>query len=171
MGELPSTRVQPSRPLLYLFVTKAAHIEVVTSLTTEAFLAALRRSIARRGKPDILFRQRYQLSRCCKWTSWNLQDNSIYITDGKGTGLFNHRRMQLEIHSTTWTSLRRIMGSSNKVHEVPSEKNNGFSYCHLRGTVHITCSNRGLSKFQTIVCLIWWFFQPNIFLSWTFSNW
>ena len=33
------------------YVTKAVHIEVVTSLTTEAFLAALRRFIARRGKP------------------------------------------------------------------------------------------------------------------------
>jgi hypothetical protein len=33
------------------FVTKAIHIEVVTSLTTEAFIAALRRFIARIGKP------------------------------------------------------------------------------------------------------------------------
>ena len=71
MGELPSSRVQPARPFLttgvdyagpivlrlgsnrskqttkgYIaifvcFVTKAVHIEVVTSLTTEAFLAAL----------------------------------------------------------------------------------------------------------------------------------
>jgi hypothetical protein len=32
-------------------VTKAVHIEVITSLTTEAFIAALRRFIARRGKP------------------------------------------------------------------------------------------------------------------------
>jgi len=32
-------------------VTKAVHIEVITSLSTEAFLAALRRFIARRGKP------------------------------------------------------------------------------------------------------------------------
>jgi len=32
-------------------MTKALHIEVVTSLSTEAFLAALRRFIARRGKP------------------------------------------------------------------------------------------------------------------------
>jgi len=32
-------------------VTKAVHIEVVTSLSTEAFLAVLRRFIARRGKP------------------------------------------------------------------------------------------------------------------------
>jgi len=81
MGELPSTRIQTLRPFLttgldyagpislrlgpprskcntkgYIaifvcFVTKAVHIEVVTSLATEAFLAALRRSIARRGKP------------------------------------------------------------------------------------------------------------------------
>jgi len=85
MGELPSTRVQPSRPFLttgvdyagpisrrlgtprsktitkgYIaifvcFVTKAVHIEVVTSLTTEAILAALRRFLARRGKPKTIY--------------------------------------------------------------------------------------------------------------------
>ena len=36
-------------------VTKVVHIEVVTSLTTEAFLAALRRFIARRGKPRTMY--------------------------------------------------------------------------------------------------------------------
>ena len=36
-------------------MTKAVHIEVVTSLTTEAFLAALRRFIARRGKPRTIY--------------------------------------------------------------------------------------------------------------------
>ena len=81
MGKLPSTLVQSSWPFLttgvnnagpislrlgpprsttitkgYIaifvcFMTKAVHIEVATSLTTEAFLAALRRFIARRGKP------------------------------------------------------------------------------------------------------------------------
>ena len=81
MGELPSARVQPLRPYLttgvdyarpvalrlvtirsktitkgYIaifvcLVTKDVHIEVVKSLSTEAFLAALRRFIARRGKP------------------------------------------------------------------------------------------------------------------------
>jgi len=80
MGELPLTQVQSSRPFLttgvdyagpislrlgpplsktitkgYIaiyvcFVTKAVHIEVVTSLSIEVFLAALRRFIARRGK-------------------------------------------------------------------------------------------------------------------------
>jgi hypothetical protein len=37
------------------FVTKAVHIEVVKSLTTEAFLAALRRFIARRGKQKTIY--------------------------------------------------------------------------------------------------------------------
>ena len=36
-------------------MTKAVHIEVVTTLTTKAFLAALRRFIARRGKPKIIY--------------------------------------------------------------------------------------------------------------------
>jgi hypothetical protein len=37
------------------FVIKAVHIELVTSLTTDAFLAALRRFIARRGKPKTIY--------------------------------------------------------------------------------------------------------------------
>jgi len=37
------------------FVTKAVQIEFVTSLTTEIFLAALRRFIARRGKLKTIY--------------------------------------------------------------------------------------------------------------------
>jgi transposase InsO family protein len=37
------------------FTTKAVHIEVVTSLSTEAFLAVLRRFVARRGRPRIIY--------------------------------------------------------------------------------------------------------------------
>lgn len=36
-------------------VTKAVHIEVVSDLTTDAFLAALKRLIARRGPPDDIY--------------------------------------------------------------------------------------------------------------------
>jgi hypothetical protein len=85
VGMLPSSRVQPSRPFLttgidytgpislrlgttcskiitrgYIaifvcFATRAVHIEVVASLTMEAFLAALRRFIACRGKPRTIY--------------------------------------------------------------------------------------------------------------------
>lgn len=80
MGDLPRDRVTPTRPFLntgidycgpffvkerkfrnrnklkvyaavfVCFSTKACHIELVTDLTTSAFLAALRRFFARRGK-------------------------------------------------------------------------------------------------------------------------
>jgi len=59
----------------------------------------------------------------------------------------------------------------SEIHEVTSATNIVFSCCHFRGTVHITYCDRGLSKFQTPVCLIWWSFQPNMFVHWTFSNW
>ncbi|CAL1288082.1 unnamed protein product, partial [Larinioides sclopetarius] len=85
MGDLPRDRITPSRPfektgidfagpiltkpnlkrskvviksyiaIFICFSTKAIHFEVVSDLTTEAFLAALRRFIARRSKPSIIW--------------------------------------------------------------------------------------------------------------------
>jgi len=85
MGQLPLSQVQPAQPftttgvdyagpivlrlgstcskqttkdyiaIFVCFVTKAVHIEVVTSLTTEAFLAALRHFIARQGRPRVIY--------------------------------------------------------------------------------------------------------------------
>lgn len=81
MGNLPATRVNASRPFSHCgvdyagpvtlregkrrnsrnhkayiavfvcFTTKAVHLEVVSDLTTDAFVAALKRLISRRGKP------------------------------------------------------------------------------------------------------------------------
>lgn len=84
MGELPKYRVTPAKPFsrsgvdycgpiiklgqrrnakiikahIAIFVclcTKAIHIELVSDLTTEAFLNALKRFIARRGKISHMF--------------------------------------------------------------------------------------------------------------------
>jgi len=85
MGVLPSSRVTPSRPFSYCgvdyagpvilregkrrnarnhkayicifvcFATKAVHIEVVGNLTTDSFLACLKRFIARRGRPNSIY--------------------------------------------------------------------------------------------------------------------
>ncbi|XP_055920727.1 uncharacterized protein LOC129952226 [Eupeodes corollae] len=84
MGNLPADRVTPNRPFLisgvdfcgplwvhfkirgkkphkvYLavfccFSTKAVHLEIVTDLTTEAFIGAVRRFISRRGRIQTLY--------------------------------------------------------------------------------------------------------------------
>lgn len=84
MGNLPASRVKPARSFItsgvdycgplwvhykirrmkphkvYIavfvcFTTKSVHLEVVTNLTTEAFIRALKRFIARRGRCQTLF--------------------------------------------------------------------------------------------------------------------
>ena len=45
------------------------------------------------------------------------------------------------------------MGSSSQIHEVLPVMNIGFSHCHLRGTVHITCCDRGLSNSRPLCAL------------------
>ncbi|GFW89394.1 integrase catalytic domain-containing protein [Trichonephila clavipes] len=85
MGDLPRDRIVPFRPfekvgldyagpiitkpnlkrsrvtlksyiaIFICFSTKATHLEVVSDLTTEAFLACLRRFIARRSKPSVIW--------------------------------------------------------------------------------------------------------------------
>ncbi|XP_059058486.1 uncharacterized protein LOC131851943 [Achroia grisella] len=85
MGSLPSSRVTPALPfetcgtdfagpfyilnrkgrgakttkgylcIFVCFATKALHLEVVTDLSTQAFLLCLRRFISRRGKPHTIY--------------------------------------------------------------------------------------------------------------------
>ncbi|XP_022174624.1 uncharacterized protein LOC111036768 [Myzus persicae] len=85
MSDLPSSRVTASRPFLHVGIdfsgpftiaegrrknarslkcylsvfvcmaVKTVHIEVVSDLTTDAFLAALHRFVARRGKPSDIY--------------------------------------------------------------------------------------------------------------------
>jgi len=183
MCELPSTRVQSSRPfhttgvnyagpislrfgpprnktvtkvyiaLFFRFVTKAVHFEVVTILTTEAFLPALRGFIPRRGKTRTIYSDNvtnFQGAANEPHVIYKMLQN---VTDGNSTRLHGHWRMRMEIHSTTWNSLWRIMGSSSEIREVSSAKDTRFSGCQLRGTVQITCWARGLSELQTLCAL------------------
>jgi hypothetical protein len=120
---------------------------------------------------DDVLRQWYQFSRSCKWTSWRLQDASIYVTDGNSPVLLGNWRMWLEIHPITWNSLWRIMGNSSEIYKVSSTTNIACSDCHLWGTVHTTHWDVSLSDLQNSVCPIWWSFQPKILVHWTLPNW
>ena len=121
-----------------------------------------------RETTDIVLRQWHQFSRSYKRATWISQNASIHIPDVKNTGLLGHWRMHMELHSTSWTSLRRTLGSSREIHEISFEKDVGFSCCHLRRAMHIANRDRGLSKLQNPVRPIWWSIQPN---SWKLLNW
>uniref|UniRef100_A0AAG5DS52 Integrase catalytic domain-containing protein n=1 Tax=Anopheles atroparvus TaxID=41427 RepID=A0AAG5DS52_ANOAO len=58
MGQLPACRVTPGRPFavtgIFCFATKAVHLELVGDLSTQGFIAALRRFTCRRGVPEHL---------------------------------------------------------------------------------------------------------------------
>ncbi|GFW55679.1 integrase catalytic domain-containing protein [Trichonephila clavipes] len=54
MGDLPESRVCPSS-VFQRTATKAVHLEVVSDLTSKAFIACLKRFVARRGKPSEIF--------------------------------------------------------------------------------------------------------------------
>ncbi|GFX28222.1 integrase catalytic domain-containing protein [Trichonephila clavipes] len=54
MGDLPESRVCPSS-VFQRTATKAVHFEVVSDLTSKAFIACLKRFVARRGKPSEIF--------------------------------------------------------------------------------------------------------------------
>jgi len=71
-------------------------------------------------------------------------------------------------HGPHFEELREAAVKSMKCHLRRTLRS---QFCHLRRTVHITCWDRGLSKLQNLVCLIWWSFQPNLFISMTFSIW
>jgi len=93
----------------------------------------------------------------------------IHITDGNSPGLRPLKDDWNFIPHTEPTS--EDYGRQQSTHEASSTMNPGCSDCHLQGTVHITCWDRDLSKFQNPVCPIWWSFQSNVPVPWILSNW
>jgi hypothetical protein len=112
IGELPPSRVQPSRPFLTTGVDCWTHLTTIGNYMQQNNNKGLHcyfcllcdkgrthwgchkpnyrsipccpksfHSMSRETKNNLL-RQWYQLSRCCKSTSWRLQNASLLITDG-----------------------------------------------------------------------------------------
>ncbi|GFV19968.1 integrase catalytic domain-containing protein [Trichonephila clavipes] len=131
MGGLPRDRIVPSRPfekvgldyagpiitkpnlkrsrvtlksyiaIFICFSTKATHLEV-SDLTTEAFLACLRRFIARRSKPSVIWSDNATNFKGARniLNEWNeiCKSNRIQLFSGRGN--------RMELHSTRFSPFR-----------------------------------------------------------------
>jgi len=201
MGELPTTRVQPSRPFLttgvdyagsislrlgpphsktiikgysaifVCFVTKAVHTEVITSLTTQAFLAALRRFIARQGKPRTIYsdngtnfqgaaNELHEIYKMLQSTSQMAMVQDFLATEGCNWkfippygphfgGLWEAAVKSMKYH------LRRTLGS-----QVATYK----ELCTLLAEIEACLNSRPLCALSDDP------FNPT-YVSWTFFNW
>jgi len=162
MGEPPSAQVQPSRTFfttgvdyaapislklgtprskiitkgyiaIYVcFATRAIHIEVVKSLTTEAFLAALRRFIARRGKPRTIYSD--------NGTNFQGAANQLHAIYDMHRTSSEMERVQdfLANEGCDWMFIpthaphfAELWGGSCQINEIPFEENTGFTGCQL----------------------------------------
>jgi len=169
MGSLPSPRVSPGRPFLHcgvdyagpylinqfkgrgskkfkcyfaVFVcmgTKAIHLEAVSELSTEAFIAALKRFSSRRGIPQVLYsdcgtnftgadKELKRLLESCKH-----QTNLKHFLSEKGTS-WEFNPPAAPHHGGLWEA------------GVKSVK------FHLRRV--IGCSSLTIEEFQTVLCLV-----------------
>ena len=77
--------------------------------------------------------------------------------NNEGPGTTDNRRLRLEVHSTTWTTLRRPTGSSSQLHEIPPVTNLGAPDCHLWRIWHLVTWDRSLSQLPTPLCSFQWF--------------
>jgi hypothetical protein len=115
-----------------------------------------------------LLRQWYQLPRCSNPTLRNLHHASILTRDGKGTESLSQGRMWLDIYPFTWTTLRRIVGSSRGIHTVPTGEHWVFIVPPTRNSPRYLL--RLNFEFQNLVYLVCWSFnKPSV--PWTLSNW
>ena len=177
MAPLPAVRVTPARPFsrmgldyagpfqprttkgrghksykryvcvsICLFM-RAIHLEVVSDLSSQAFLSAFTRFIARRGL-------------CCEL----LSDNDTNFQGGSAelqrpTTLLppstmrlsgcRSTRSHLEIHPSSSSSFRWPLGGCSQGVQAPSSTGVRRRHPHLRGIVYIGRPGGGLSQLQT----------------------
>ena len=81
-----------------------------------------------------------------------VQHISASNPDDEGPGSLDNRRLLLEVHPTTWTTLRRPTRSSSQLHEIPPVTNLGAPNCHLWRIWHLVSWDRSLSQLLTPLC-------------------
>ena len=91
---------------------KAVHVELVSDLTTEAFLATLCRFIARRGLPTLIWSDHGTNFVGAKR---ELKELYQFLEQGKPQGILSDfcasRNIRVALHTRTWTPLRWVVGS------------------------------------------------------------
>ncbi|KFM66923.1 hypothetical protein X975_05448, partial [Stegodyphus mimosarum] len=107
--------------VLFTFaVYRCVHLELVTSVSTECFIQAFRRFIARRGRPSIVYSDNgtnfVGTSALLKKVDW-VKVISFCIAEkgrlGKGNCSGNFAAHHLEVHSAHCCLVGRMVGASN----------------------------------------------------------
>jgi hypothetical protein len=139
MGNLPSIRVTPSMPfshcgvdyagpilikegnrrskktiksyiaLFKCFATKAVHIEIVTDATCEAFLAALKRFMARRGKVSSI-----HSDNATYFTAANRELTKLFTSanfQNENHPVFKATEYTMALYTCSFSTPRRFLGS------------------------------------------------------------
>ena len=123
---------------------KATHIKVVSDLTAECFLAALRRFIARRGKPQVLWSDHGT-----NFTGANRQLGELYefLQSQQTQSIITKFRCDQNItwkfivHSRTCTSFWWHLGSCSEIFQDSSLKGHGRCETYFRRTEHRTSTD------------------------------
>ena len=128
-------------------VIKAVHIEPVSDLTSEAFLAAYNRFTARRGVCNTIFS-----NNATKLQRGISRDHSLihhhFINAREGCLHHSRTRNIQELHTTSSQSFWRIMGSRRAQLQVSSAESHRWQSTKLWGNGNLGSQNRGLPQYQ-----------------------